>query len=395
MSSLGTLKDRVRRMMDQQRALEVKHSGVWTDSARINHYAINLSETDLLNIKLHTDLIAGESSISYHHQHPPIDPEKFANIMGYRFYTTEVPEHYWLNEPLVPTSPMPVGVNFRGRMINRSISRFQSCISNLYRMGIMTALDANPQRNLIVEIGAGYGGLAHGFAATLKPHTYVIVDLPETLLFSGTYLTINNPNKKIYIYEKETFTPEFIRKGIFDYDFVLLPHFVTSELFALPIINLFINMMSFQEMSPDQIQGYLKLAEAKAVYLYSDNVDRHPFNRDLGESTVSDLLAKHFELFPSREFYDKKVPGSRAAWFFRGYLGVPRGKKLEFPGTGPFLFNSGESKIGGEQFFVTYKDGQTRHKTRKSLTGSMIALARTMFKKIYKEDLRIYFETAK
>lgn len=395
-TTLESLKDRVRSMRREQAEREIEHSAVWTHSARINHYAIHLSDEDLLNIKLHTDLISGESSISYHHQYPPIDPEKFANIMGYQFFTEDLPSAYWLSEPAVPTSPMPVGVNYRGRLINRSISRFQSCITNLYHMGVLDGLRSAGDRQLIMEIGAGYGGLAHGLMQVAPGHTYVIVDLPETLFFSGVYLTINNPDKRIYVYEPETFTEDFLRRGIYEFDFVLLPHFVTEQLFALARIYLFINMMSFQEMQPAHIEGYLKLARSKTSgYFYSDNLDRHPFNTDLGERTVTSILEEYMELFPSPQFYQQKVSSSNAPWFFKSYLGVPKGRELSFPKPGPFLFNGGESKIGGARFKVYWENGKIRHEVRHSLTGALIAMARAAFKRIYREDLRIYFETVK
>ena len=115
------------------------------------------------------------------------------------------------------------------------------------------------QRNLVLEVGGGYGGLAHHLSNILKNVTYVIVDLPETLLFSAAYISLQNPDKKIYLYDSADFS-EFINGGqAGSYDFVLIPNY------RLPSLNdwefkLVINMISFQEMSAPQVNDYLQRA---------------------------------------------------------------------------------------------------------------------------------------
>jgi hypothetical protein len=209
-----------------------------------------------------------------------------------------------------------LGAFYQGKIINQDINRYQSCISNLYSTGVLDKLEGE----LVMEIGGGYGGLAHQIGGITKC-TYIIMDLPEMLLFSGGFLIVNNPGKKIYVYDKEIFTAEFIATGIYEWDYVLLPNYILKELYALKKIGLLINMQSFQEMTGIQVNEYLKFAKLKLDgVLYSDNMDRHPFNKEL--ISVTELLSEYFNLLPSPSFYDF---GKDDPWFYKIYISSTNG----------------------------------------------------------------------
>ena len=98
-------------------------------------------------------------------------------------------------------------------------------MNTFYRHDIFSGLSStgNLQKHYVLEIGAGYGGLAHHLLGILGNVTYFIVDLPETLLFSASYLSSLNPGKSIYIYDSNDFS-EFINSNrIQSYDFILIP----------------------------------------------------------------------------------------------------------------------------------------------------------------------------
>ena len=223
-------------------------------------------------------------------------------------------------------------MTWRGRIINADITRYQSCVSNLHSMGVLDHIKKGSRRGAVLEIGGGYGGLAHGLGNRVTANaTYVVLDLPEMLLFSGGYLIANNPDKKIYVYDPETFTPEFVREGIKQFDYALLPNYKVSELAALRDLKLVINMQSFQEMTPAQIREYLTFAaEQLDGFLYSDNVDCHPYNDELKGSSVSQELFEKFLILPPPVFYDGR-PTAGQPWYYRAYLGVPRVPGRQFP----------------------------------------------------------------
>ena len=353
---------------------------IWTEGLSVFDYMFNLSEQNFINIRFHSSLITGSDILQYWHQYPPVDPETFASNIGYRFYTEDVPEAYWTSEPPAPGIPRPIGVEYKGKIINGDICRYQSCISNLYSMGILESLLESDNRNLIVEIGGGYGGLAHQLGNILAPNsTYIIVDLPEILLFSGGYLIVNNPEKNIYIYEKDTFTPEFLTGEIYNYDYVLLPNYVLEELYAVTDINLIVNMQSFQEMSEKQVTEYVRFACSRlSGYLYSDNIDVHPFNGDLAPETVTTLLARDFRLFPPPEFYEEVI-GSTSPWFYKHYFGVGKDKDLLFPEGATMKFMSGCVRYS----LVNSKNG-VRAKKEKVLLGYFITLGLKVLQVVFR-----------
>ncbi|MCL4531765.1 MAG: putative sugar O-methyltransferase [Actinobacteria bacterium] len=331
------LKSRVVAMLEESRA-RAAESGVvpgpiWSEVLGVLSYALNLSAEDFLNIRFHTSLITGEPVLTYWHPYPPIDPEVFADRSTYKFFAEAVPQAYWLSEPPTPWIPRPIGVSFRGRTINVNTSRYQSCVSNLYTSGVLNALSRSGQKNVIVEIGGGYGGLANGLGKALLPKaTYIIVDLPLTLLFSGGFLLVNNPDKRIYVYEESSFDDRFLESEIYGYDYVLLPNYVLKRLHRLSEINLMINMQSFQEMTRAQVGEYLDFGCSKLdSYIYSDNIDCHPHNKGLAPDTITSLLADRFRLFPEPAFYERGIPPRDDPWFYKCYVGVPKGSELRLP----------------------------------------------------------------
>lgn len=305
---------------------------IWSEVTAVNEYVMHLSEEDFSKIRLHTNLMCGEYVFSYWHKYPPIDPGIFAREIGYKSLTEDLPETFCISEPKIKGIQSPLGINYKNKVINRNNVRYQSCISNLYYMGILNEILKSKEKQLVLEIGGGYGGLAHHIGDILKDKiTYIIVDLPETLLFSGAYLMVNNPLKKFYVYDKDTFTPELLKKSIFNYDYFLVPNYILQELEMLPEIKLLINMQSFHEMAESQIHQYVEFASKKLKgYIYSNNIDRHPLNSDL-RFTITSILQKYFNLFPQPKIYDEPHLKSDHPWFYRFYLGIPKGKSYSFP----------------------------------------------------------------
>ncbi len=326
-------------------------STMWVEHLSVLDYAINLSPENFLSIRFHTDKFTGESVISYWHPYPPIDPEKYATGCGYKFLTEDIPEAYWISEPEVPGTPIPLGVNYRGKIINQPTIRYQRCISNLYLMGILPQFLEKKDDSTILEVGGGHGGLAHALGNILTgKSTYIIMDLPEMLLFSGGYLIVNNPQKNIYVYDKSTFTAEFLKEEIHEYDYVLIPNYAMTDLYALPEINLMVNLLSFPEMTREQVDAYLQLGQSKlSGYLCSDNMDRHPHNNQLAPNTITTMLESRFHLFPPPQLYEGQFDDP--VWSTRFYFGINDDEEIHFPEGGRIKHFG-----GGSNFTFCYSD---------------------------------------
>jgi hypothetical protein len=136
--------------------------------------------------------------------------------------------------------------------------------------------------------------LAHHLSNILRNATYVIVDLPETLLFSASYLSLLNPDKKIYIYDRSDFS-EFIGSAAArSYDFILIPNFLLHSLTDWQF-ELVINIISFQEMTTQQVDEYLKfINETCTGILYSLNIESHM--KSSGIPPMWEMLSGRFEV---------------------------------------------------------------------------------------------------
>lgn len=302
-------------------------SQIWVEVISVFRYLMNLSPEDFINIRFHTGLINGDPW-RYWHAFPVPNPEEEAHRLGYTKMIKEIPENFWSGEPATPHLPRPMGINYRGHLLNSNIVRFQRCVSTLYFSGILSWIAQSEEKQIIMEIGGGYGGLAHNITSILKDHTtYIIVDLPEMFLFQGAFLKVNNPEKSIYIYDPETFDVTTFARNVLNYDFILIPNYVLDKLAFIKDIAVFINMQSFQEMTDSQVQEYLDFAaEHTTGCIYSDNVDCHPYNYNL--SSISDLLRSRFELIPSPKKYDTidEMKDHRGWGSYKQYIGYPKGK---------------------------------------------------------------------
>jgi hypothetical protein len=80
-------------------------------------------------------------------------------------------------------------------LINHDAYAYQERINLLYESGVLGWLQSQTKGVTLLEIGGGFGGLACGLLRCLKvPVRYVIVDLPESLLYAALYLQKTLPS---------------------------------------------------------------------------------------------------------------------------------------------------------------------------------------------------------
>ena len=221
-----------------------------------------------------------------------------------------------------------------------NIARYQNCVYNLFQSGTLESILSDKEKQIVLEIGSGYDGLAHGIQTILNEQaTYICMDLPELLLFQGAFLKVNNPEKSIYIYNSATLSAEFVSNELQNYDFILIPNYALKKLQPLKEIALAINMQSFQEMTEQQVTEYLRFTSDRVTrYLYSENVDRARGNKEL--RSVSAILQQYFTLYPSPEWYERIHKGTHKNWgaYYKKYFGTPIGRQHNLPKNFNFLF---------------------------------------------------------
>jgi putative sugar O-methyltransferase len=182
------------------------------------------------------------------------------------------------------------GHDIDGQLVNIDTLKFYESLIAMQKAGLLTpAKGQRGERQVWLEIGAGWGGFAYQVKTLFPNVTYVIVDLPQTLLFSATYLMSVFPQARCAFYPEASL--EEVQSSTKSYDFIFLPHFMFQRLNLR--VNLAINMVSFQEMTTEQVVGYVKnLKNMGCEQLYSHNRDRSGHNPEL--TTVTSIIEDHF-----------------------------------------------------------------------------------------------------
>jgi len=191
---------------------------------------------------------------------------------------------------LVPESPALGGFGYEidGRLFNVDTLKFYEVLIGMERGGVLDAI-RGADRPVVCEIGAGWGGFAYQFKTLFPRTTYVIVDFPELFLFSATYLAALCPAARLLFAG-----PEADLDGWRDADVLFVPNTRADLVAALPL-DLAVNMVSFQEMTDEQVRGYARLAaRAGCPLLYSLNRERSPYNTQL--VSVSEALSEYYRL---------------------------------------------------------------------------------------------------
>lgn len=132
---------------------------------------------------------------------------------------------------------------------------------------------SSEKREVILDIGCGFGGSARLLSAYTPNACQILLDLPETLFLTAYYLKYNFPNKKIALLEDIYPHLDSLDEMIEAYDFIVIPPFVLDYL-KPKSVDLVVNASSLAFMSKEYLDYYLK--ETQRVlkdggYFYSLN----------------------------------------------------------------------------------------------------------------------------
>ena len=210
-------------------------------------------------------------------------------------------------ELLVPEHPALGGFGFEidGALHNVDTLKFFEVLIGMKRSGLLTPTGGSGgskgsggsgsggsggSRRLVLEIGGGWGGFAYQFKTLWPNTTYVVVDFPELFLYSATYLGTVFPDARLRFWEAGG-------ESLADWedaDFIFIPNTAVSDLRSVKP-DLLVNLVSFQEMTGNQVEAYARLAaEIGCSAIYSLNRERSPYNREI--ESVSQVLARYYDL---------------------------------------------------------------------------------------------------
>ncbi len=279
-------RDAVCNMMAQGMAGIFAPSDYWQEELDGFDYLFEASPRLINKLREHCYHITGLHSYVYRHHH---DHKKQPFVDKLAALKNIDKTGLW-----IPESPQlgGFGYNIDGELVNLDTLKFYESLIAMDKAGLITELKQAPSRPVVAEIGAGWGGFAYQIKKIVANMTYVIIDLPPTLIFSATYLSTLFPEAKIYIYSHDTVANAL--QNITSYDFVFLPHFVTQA-YELPKLDLGINMVSFQEMTDAQVYGYMQwFWKQGCMNIYSHNRAKSPHNTQI--SSVDNILGHGYTL---------------------------------------------------------------------------------------------------
>jgi putative sugar O-methyltransferase len=124
-------------------------------------------------------------------------------------------------------------------------------------------------RTRVLELGAGYGGVARTFKLRHPNTTYVIVDIPETLFFASTFLRLSFPAARVLAAR----APGDLRQPLDEFDFVFVPTMFAEELNG-QTFTLFCNTASMGEMTNAVVHHWMDFVQRQVRVRYFFGLNR-------------------------------------------------------------------------------------------------------------------------
>ncbi len=256
-------------------------SDYWTEELETLDYMLDASPLVIEKLRHHTAAVTGIRPYDYRRGKDggPLAQKlsALAEIGG--------------RELLVPEPRVLGGFGFEieGALYNIDTLKYYEAMIALERGSVLGGFREPTRRRVVVEIGPGWGGFPYQFKSLFPDVTYVLVDLPELFLFSATYLQTLFPEARmIFLDEGRSLSGE----EWLDYDFVFVPN-TNADRLTPPHLDLTVNMVSFQEMTAEQVERYVQAAfDLGSPYLYSLNRERSYYNDEL--ESVTEILARYY-----------------------------------------------------------------------------------------------------
>ena len=150
------------------------------------------------------------------------------------------------------------GWDVDGTIVNFDTWSTQQRLNGLHHSGVLDLLQQRVRTRgyaRVVEIGAGYGNLAHALKTAVGPIDYTIVDLPESLVYSTIWLSTVLADERHALVAPGSVLPAAGSGTTY-----LPNHMIGEFLPQLGEVDLVINTMSLSEMSSVQIAHYARIA---------------------------------------------------------------------------------------------------------------------------------------
>lgn len=187
-----------------------------------------------------------------------------------------------------------IGWNCDSRTVSFDTYTYLERLAALHDCGLIERLRkiADSGRTpCILEIGGGFGGLSYYLSQLVPQARIVIVDIPESLIFSSLYLSLLLPQRQ-QVYAQPEATDEPLVPASSGCTFV--PNYLFDEVIGTQVeFDLAINTLSMSEMDEAQVEYYCRglnqLLAADGVF-FEQNHD----NKPVGRLNAKKIIARHF-----------------------------------------------------------------------------------------------------
>jgi len=217
------------------------------------------------------------------------------SVERWRRATADIPPRWRVSPPKMLGE---VGWDVDGVVVNHDTIVYQERITLMARSGILPRLEALPEPPRILEIGGGYGALTLALKRLFPAARCAIVDLPESLVFSGMYLRLVDPKADLRIWPSRR-----------EADYLLVPNHAATLLEGR--WDLVINTLSFSEMSERQVRVYVELIRDRWLKPDGEFFEQNQDNSHLGLLCAQNIVG---DMMPGRRYLGRFSQGHANVW---------------------------------------------------------------------------------
>tara|TARA_B100001057_G_scaffold477210_1_gene546129 strand:- start:1405 stop:2574 length:1170 start_codon:yes stop_codon:yes gene_type:complete len=152
-----------------------------------------------------------------------------------------------------------------GATVDENFFVLGSFFNEIYAKILCSVLDQN-KRNIILDIGAGYGKFGYYIVKKIKNATFIDIDIPENLILASYFLSKSFTSKKVFFYGEKKFDQNILE----NFDFIFLPPWEIEHI-SSNTIDLAINKNSLGEMNPETAKNYINHIHRTSNFFFSMN----------------------------------------------------------------------------------------------------------------------------
>lgn len=254
------------RLLDFNNQNKYEYSNYWAEEVESLKY-LSIPNIEILKTwRHHMFWITGDLVYNYKNHH--VDSKRHQQ-MSFRF--NKIRETYKSHEFIYePKNLGGFGYELGEGLVNIDTIKFNE---SLIALNSTAKFSDKEKEYYFLEVGSGYGGMAHALRATFPRAKIFLIDLKEVLFTAAVYLSDLYPKARIGILENSD--------SVNSLDIILCPAGALEILDGIQF-DAMLNICSFQEMTSQQVIDYAKFAGRNNIPLiYSHNRNYGPYNKQI------------------------------------------------------------------------------------------------------------------